>query len=43
MLWCRVLLILFSGLKKFKTPMYFFKVVAGKWKMLTLFESKDGV
>ena len=43
MLWCRVNNILFSGQKKFKTPMNLFKVVSGKWKMLTLFEPKDGV
>lgn len=32
-----------DGTKKFKTPMSYFKIVAGKWKMLTLFEPKDGV
>lgn len=32
-----------DGQKKFKTPMNLFKVVSGKWKMLTLFEPKDGV
>jgi hypothetical protein len=33
----------FSGAKKFKAPMNYFKVVAGKWKMLTLFEPKEGI
>jgi len=40
---CRVIYILFSGAKKFKTPMNYFKIVAGKWKMLTCYEPKDGV
>jgi hypothetical protein len=39
----RVTIFSLSGMKKFKTPMSFFKIVAGKWRMLTLFESKDGV
>jgi hypothetical protein len=30
-------------MKKFKTPMNFFKIIAGKWRMLVLFEPKDGV
>ena len=32
-----------DGGKKFKTPMNYFKVAASKWKMLTLFEPKDGI
>ena len=32
-----------DGAKKFKQPMNYFKIVAGKWKMLTLFEPKDGI
>jgi hypothetical protein len=39
----RVQFCLCSGAKKFKTPMGSFKIVAGKWKMLTLFESKDSI
>jgi len=33
----RVIITLLSGQKKFKAPMNFLKVVAGKWRMLTLF------
>lgn len=43
MLWNRVFILLFSGQKKFKTPMNYFRVVASKWKMLTLFQPKDGI
>ena len=43
MLWNRVTYSICSGIKKFKTPMNFFKICAGKWKMFTLFEPKDGV
>jgi hypothetical protein len=32
-----------DGAKKFRAPMNFFKIVAGKWRMLTLFEPKDGI
>lgn len=32
-----------DGAKRFKSPMNYFKIVAGKWKMLTLFEPKDGI
>lgn len=32
-----------DGAKKFRAPMNYFKIVAGKWKMLTLFEPKDGI
>lgn len=39
----RVPPILFSGRKKFKTPMNSFRVVAAKWRMLAIFESKEGV
>lgn len=43
MLWDRVHIISFSGAKKFKTPMNYFRVVAGKWKMIASFEPKDGI
>ena len=32
-----------SGAKKFKTPMNYFKIVAGKWKMIACFEPKEGI
>ena len=38
-----VLIILCSGAKKFKTPMNYFKIVAGKWKMIACFEPKEGI
>ena len=32
---------LFSGAKKFAKEMSFFKISAGKWKIMTIFEPKD--
>lgn len=32
-----------DGGKKFKAQMNYFKIAASKWKMLTLFEPKDGI